>query len=195
MLNYIRRINLKLLTKTIIATFLASVAFNTTAAVSLNVTNGILMGANNVDVDGVLYNVEFTDDDTTATMPPSTSFDARAASQALLDHVLVGEFDDKTHLTNGCGFDGFCMISTISSVDSLDTFEYVVWNYGGAIYGTVPDEIFTAINMTSAASNNLSGGYTHTNARWTVTAVPEPSSVALLLVGGLTALGFSRRKK
>ena len=90
------------------------------AAVILNVDgDGQLTGAQNVDVDGTLYDVEFTDKGSCITLfqgcdsssdfvfaeDPST---ALLAGQALLDQVLLdgvdGPFDTTTFLTFACDF-------------------------------------------------------------------------------------------
>lgn len=190
---------MKLLTTTI-ATLLAGAVFNASAAVTLNVSNGILMGANNVNVNGVLYNVEFTDNDITTLMPPTQNFDAQAASQALLDQVFVGVYDNEPDLTNGCGFSGFCGITTLAPKDPIyDRIEYLANNYSGLIsngYSIFSDNVTGYANYSfTEAANSASDDVYYTNALWTVAAVPEPSSFAMLLMGGLAALSISRKRK
>jgi len=85
------------------------------AAVTLDVQGGALMGASNVYVNGMLYDVEFIDGacaahfdgcDATSDFDFQNRADADSASQALLDQVLLdvpeGMFDTLYNLTNGC---------------------------------------------------------------------------------------------
>lgn len=86
------------------------------AAVVLNVSGGKLVGAQNVNVLGDLYDVSFVDDTCAAVFfgcDDVTDFDfgdlasASAAAQALLDQVFVdslvfGLFDSDPNLTFGC---------------------------------------------------------------------------------------------
>jgi hypothetical protein len=83
----------------------------------LNVENGILMGANNVLVNGSFYNVRFLDgtcaelfsgcDENSDFFPGSMNIeDLDDAVEALGDYVFVdggeGQFDSDSRLTNGC---------------------------------------------------------------------------------------------
>ena len=186
-----------MLRKTIIA-LIAIASFSAKAAVSLNISNGILMGANNVDVKGTLYNVAFTDDDTEvmAKMPISQSFDAAVASQALLDQVLIGKYDDLTHLTNGCSFDGFCYIMTLAYVEPTSYYNLVfvsALNFGGYYSGS-PDMLQSGTGHGSNAAGAAEHGEWFTNAVWTVAAVPEPSSLAMLMTGFLAMFGIARKR-
>jgi len=72
---------------------------------------GILTGANGVDVGGALYDVTFSHGscvdlysgcDQLSDFTFTDGFDAVAASQALLDQVLVGVYDSDPSRTRGC---------------------------------------------------------------------------------------------
>jgi len=71
-------------------------------------SNGILIGARNVDVNGVLYDVEFKDGtcislydgcDAPSDFPFSTQADAQAASISMFAFVLIDIFDTETQRT------------------------------------------------------------------------------------------------
>lgn len=101
----------------VLVTFLIMLAIvpSSYASVILEVTNGYLMGAKSVNVDGTLYDVSFLDGSCDSLFdncnPANFTFTneatARDAAQALLDQVFVntpgvGNFDDYPALTNGC---------------------------------------------------------------------------------------------
>lgn len=171
-----------------------------TQAVTLQVNgSGILTGATGVDVGGTLYDVEFVDgtcaavftgcDDASTDFTFQTASAAVAASQALLDQVLLdstlGNFDTEPSLTNGCAVPDGCLVWT----------PYVAFP-SVAGFGTG-----TSNNLNTAASDNA-GTVTiigsaepaflevSTFARWKIaTSVPEPAS--FILVGlGLVALAL-----
>ncbi len=89
--------------------------FSTTQAALIVDTNGQLTGATAVDVGGTLYDVTFVDGtcvslfngcDSSSDFTFTTSADAEAAAQALLDQVFVdvltGSFDSDPSRTAGC---------------------------------------------------------------------------------------------
>ena len=105
------------------------ICFGTEHAVpTLQITDGILTGARGVDVNGVLYDVDFLDGTCTALFsgcdslqdfPFDTASEVTAASQALLDQVLLdstlGNFDSIPSRIHGCADNtgqGFCLILT-----------------------------------------------------------------------------------
>jgi hypothetical protein len=97
----------------------------------LDIRNGVLFGASEVDVNGALFDVQFKDGtcielfddcDENTDFPftnPANLNDGvllRAAMQALLDQVFVdsslGAFDNEPNLMNGCNVPGGCNIAT-----------------------------------------------------------------------------------
>lgn len=102
---------MKLLLRTVLFFTLGSLGY-THAATLLTDSNNELIGANNVDVSGVLYDVEFIE----GTVPgvfgvvpvlvATTQAEAGSFSQALLDQVFIniplGNFDLTPSLTKGC---------------------------------------------------------------------------------------------
>jgi len=161
--------------------------------------NGILTGAIDVDVGGALYDVVFMHGSCTALFSgcnqPSdftftTGFDAMAASQALLDQVLVdgvlGQFDSDPTKTRGCSdASGLCEVLTPYSVGAyVDTVAAINNDLSNAdVIGApafdpnVPPSLFDI----------------RPYAIWTPVSVPEPQTFFLLITGLAWIASFSRR--
>jgi hypothetical protein len=162
------------------------------------VVGGQLLGASDVDLDGMLYDVEFLDGtcvglfsgcDEASDFTFQTADDAFAASQALLDQVFVdgasGLFGSTPDLTVGCVYPSYCEVITPyapNGSSNVDTRFAINDSDGGDGVGaaTIPSAYDTA----SAAAA--------TYARWT--AVPEPTTTVLFFSGAglLFALRWSR---
>lgn len=170
-------------------------------AATLNVIGGQLFGASNVDVDGLLYDVEFIDGacvdlfsgcDEAGDFTFNTSADALAASQALLDQVFIdgglGSFDSDTSLINGCS-GGSCSVWTVYALNTSTTvLAGQVRNWDS---GELADETF--LNVPNKFSD-LSLSTTFTYAVWT--PVPEPNTVLMLAAGfGLLAQTYIRQRR
>jgi hypothetical protein len=165
------------------------------AAATLNVVPRLL-GASNVDVGGVLYDVMFVGGTCASVYSGCDELsdfpfaDPTAASQALLDQVLLdgelGAFDSNPALTNGCPFD-LCEVLTPWFFDPSDdalVFLSKAQNEGPTTgFDYVGSVEFSAAFFDTAGTQFVF-------AVWT--PVPEPST-ALLLTAGLIALGGRRR--
>ena len=155
---------------------------------TLVVSGGQLMGATEVDVDGINYDVSFMDGSCISLFEGCTAFaftnlgDAQAASQALLDQVFIGTFDTTPGLTNG--------IDIASPGFILTPF----WTTGSLLIGS------TAFNFLSTGSdfslptpmdiaNDLTDAPLFTYAVWTA-AVPVPAAAWLFMsaIVGLTGV-------
>jgi len=172
-----------------------TVALSTNAVAALvRVTdsNGILTGANGVDVGGILYDVTFGDGIYADSI---SAFNTRASAQLAaeaLDTVFQEIYDTSPQLTFGCFNTSVCAIDTPYSSNSSRTFSYAMVNYSvGRDDFTNPSHL----DLTSSSADTPA----RTVALWklsnTISAVPEPETYAMFLAG-LGLLGFvSRRRK
>ena len=165
--------------------------------------SGILLGAENVEVNKKFYNVRFDDGtcealfngcDEVSDFVFNTSAVATAASFALLEQVfkdvnLTNLFGSRPDLTFGCSHINYCLKSTLYVVNGRGQFKSVaaenwVGTAGGVVYG---HRLMVRSQDTSQETNV-------TFAVWSVAEVPAPSTVILTLmsIGGLLVL---RRRK
>ena len=171
-----------------------TLATGNVSAATLQVSGGILTGAKGVDVGGTLYDVEFKDGSCVSLFGPCTgtmdfaftsSSTAFQAAQALLDQVLLNQYDIQPELTRGCGDSALCQIWTpFTEVPGSVTVAFAENGAGaGNNQAIIANE---DPNFDSSASTQV------TYAVWSNAAqVPEPSSVALLSAG-LLAFAASR---
>ena len=180
-------------------------------AATLVVQNGALMGAMDVDVNGVLYDVQFLSGsciDLYSGCDENTDFPftnpdnlndgvlLSSAMQALLDQVFLdttfGNFDSNPGLTNGCG----------SSV--LDCFVGTpLWVSSGGGTGvtsaynrSTSDFVTAGGGPLSDAVLGVSPNSRSTYAVWSqTTVVPLPPAVFLFGSGMLALLRFARKCK
>ena len=192
-------------------------------AATLDIRDGRLFGASNVDVDGVLYDVAFLDGtlaelydgaDQNTDFPFAVSGElvnssdlAYAASQALHDQVFIGVYDTSPTLING-----IYATSAITKVTIITPF----WVMNSSTIGVknainAPDGIygFDTILNTGIAPDfdtawwvkdpNISDEYDATViAVWSsASPVPIPGAVWLLGPGlaGLAGIRTRRKKK
>ena len=152
---------------------------------------GKLAGAKNVLVQGARYDVAFSDGtcaqifggcDASSDFPVVP--DGLAAAQALLDQVLLGAFDTRPTLTNGCEFSILCVIVTPISVSTTsDAIGWALANNGDD--DRVLDKTESGGNAArSALDFKQQAAYVW--AVWSPSAtahVPEPASLGLVLLG------------
>ena len=191
------------------AVLLAYSAISTAA--TLVVQNGALMGATDVNVNGVLYDVQFLSGsciDLYSGCDENTDFPftnpdnlndgvlLATAMQALLDQVFLdtplGNFDSSPGLTNGCG----------SSV--LDCFVGTpLWVSSGGGTGvtsaynrSTSDFVTAGGGATSDAVLGVAPNSRSTYAVWTqTTVVPVPAAFWLFVSGLLGLVGLVRKSK
>jgi len=170
--------------------------------------NGKLSGARNVTIGDLgTYNVKFVKGDCWTVFKGCsrelftfhTAADAKSASQALLDQVFVGIYDDLPELSANC--DTFaCGVTTpyeLGSWSNMPTFyDYTAANWAaffqfpGAPFSHqgYPDEV-------QHATWTSPWGINRNFAVWEAQEVPEPLSILLLAVGlgSMAATGRPKR--
>jgi PEP-CTERM motif len=187
----------KLFLTTIIVAFFALGA-NSRAAAILDVNgSGILTGAQNVDVNGTLYDVQFADGTCAALFGGCTSAsdfafnsfdDALAAAHALASQVLIDDpthsfaFDSTPSLVNGCSF----FVSCTTYVPFAAVGAYVDYAWYDDFYHPLGDHFPTGTTFDLITTDTSASGKPGIATNWAVfspaaaaTAVPEPGSLAL----------------
>ena len=166
--------------------------------------NGILTGATGVNVNGSLYNVSFADGtcgglfsgcDSVSDFNFQNATDATAAAQALLDQVFIDSFDTHPATISGCTDLSWC-------------FTFIPY----AVFTQTNEALisYTTNNFTVATDTAFSGGFwqfsentalrpdanvalfTYTGS--SITAVPEPATWAMMLLG-FGSIGFQMRRQ
>ena len=190
-----------------IRTLAAACAFAATAHASaapiLLVDNGILTGANGVDVGGTLYNVTFADGSCNSLFNGcvqsafafDTFADASQAAQALLDQVYVdssaGQFKSITSIIRGCVSESQC--SSIIPYSLSETGAYVVWatnNASGSQFVSNWEFDYGAWDSTNSPPIH----YAIFQLAPPSADMPEPTSIALFGLA-MAGLAFNRRRK
>jgi hypothetical protein len=182
-------------------------------AATLNVVDGILVGASNVDVAGDLYDVMFVDGscatlfngcDDPFDFDFTTHVSAELATQALFDQVFLdggaGFFDSNPHLTAGCtGTTAECRVYVPYRLEP-QIFSGVFAAYAenqqalNQIAAYTPNPL--GLDQTGGAGFNGLYDWTASQNRvlskWAI--VPEPGAATLLVVG-LIVMGTTTRSR
>lgn len=194
--------------KTALAAWLLAFGLNATASINplelLFDQTGKLAGANKIWIDGNYFDVRFVDGTCAAVFngcDSPTDFavmanQAENASQALLDQVLQGELDRVPTRTRGCEFSISCWIVTPEAVSLVS--DNILW-----FEARNGDEIrvFDSVQSVGNAARSALDFSRETAYVWavwspsSVSNVPEPGSMALVLMGILTLLQVSGPKR
>lgn len=160
--------------------------------------SGELTGANGVDVGGTLYDVRFVDGscialfsgcDSVADFPFATKAGADEASQALLDQVLLGVFDDDPARTAGCEQPAGCQI--------LTPYELFAGGAGLILSGAINSPVADFVSdVGTTPANDTIGADGSVYAVWTLppTGTPLPGTLSCLGIGLLGLVLANRRR-
>jgi hypothetical protein len=168
-------------------------------ATTIIVSNGELIGAEDVLVKGILYDVAFVEGSceslfggcNDAYFMFHTLADAITASYALLDQVFLngpsGAFDDTPELTYGCETPGYCQ--ALTPYQFVSPFTVLL---GDATNYTGNSNDYAQSNEAGIRYNTTLGP-TQVYAKWSVASVPDVTGTMSLL-GVSVALMLALRR-
>ncbi len=168
-------------------------------AAELVVLDGVLIGANDVIVDGGSYDVRFAAGtcvdlfngcNEQSDFVFQTSSEAIAASMALRDQVFIGTFDADPEKTINCTNPSVCYFYTPFDVIN-DAIQSHYYGNSSTAIGTGP----LNFNLGFAPSFALSTLTHHNYAVFSTSAVPEPATWAFLIFGFGAIGGAMRRQR
>lgn len=178
------------------------------ATPTLLITDGILTGANNVEVNGKLYNVAFVNsicnvmsNCSEPVFELATQSNAQAAAQALLDQVFVdssdGNFDSVPSNVSNCKNSPYCQTFIPYALTDWNLNQFYaldVINLSGAGIDHINQNMNAMVNRFVLEEGWGSNFAVFTSANEVPNDVPEPGSIALIGIS-LAGLAFARRRK
>lgn len=178
---------------------LASCCLHTAHAAYLELdTDGVLIGATGVQVNGAIYDVSFHDgllwdqDKTKSSIFRANISDigdlndAISASKALISQVWSVELNYNTleKATNGCWGDNLCQVITPYAYDeSINKLSYA---YANNYSASIEDTTGNSFILGSGSFDTRNYG-SYTIALWrlsSISPIPEPSPQSLAIIGG-----------
>lgn len=196
-----------------LAVILLTFAMGASAAPVLQIENGILIGAKNIDVDGKKYDVIFTDgfcgdlfSGCAGPGAPLTTYNSSLAAyharldQALLDQVFVdgplGLFDSHPELTRGCSLTTECSALTPDSIFSGTALNFSLAANRSAIENSLPGDYVGMTPFPNSYDFATIPSYTFAVFSEVVNAtVPEPVSLWIFALGLAALAGCSLRTR
>ena len=173
---------------------------STSKAATLIIEDGtnFLLGATDVLVNGSSYNVSFIDQSCVSAFNGcnnisdfvfQTEPEANMASQALLDQVLTGIYDDAPTATKGLNNINWGAIATPYGLDSGNVL--VSYAFNAPAVSPFDDDVFTG---SRSITDDLGGQVFYVYADWQ-NPVPIPGAVWLLGPGLVGLLGIRKKFK
>lgn len=186
----------------LIMAFIITASFSITGlSATLIITNGELVGATGVLVDGAFYDVAFKDGscvslyngcDDASDFIFAGNTASQAASEALLAQVFIGIYDDDPWLTAGCEDSKGCNVRTYDGLVVNGQFAHA-------------NAARNRHDQSQVADGTISGSHdpledtimdaTRTVAVWTPAAVPVPAAGWLFAATLMSLAGLGRREK
>jgi hypothetical protein len=197
--------NIRNFLRTLVAGCAFAVASHAGATVILQVnSSGILTGATGVKVGGKLYDVTFADGSCSTVFKGcvqsqfafSTLQDASSAARALLNQVFIdgpaGNFNSIPNRTLGCTYalecDTFVPYGITADAKVLSAFSANTNSTNTVYVGT------SSVPVGASLANLSDYNFANFTLESLDTAIPEPSSIALMGLA-LAGLAFKRRRK
>lgn len=172
----------------------AVVASTASAKTELIIKDQQLVGATGVIVNKKSYDVSFVDGScislfggcqSSANFVFHNASDSIAASKALMNTVFTGTYDFLPSMTNGCLFS--CSVLTPYATSGSNVSVARATN-------NILEILDNVDTITIRRNFNTHGQINDVYANWKVSAVPEPSSYAML-AAGLGLMGLIARRK
>jgi len=180
----------------------------TNAAILIYEGGGQVAGATEVNVNGILYDVDFVDGtcafifsgcDEISDFTFNDEATANAASQALLDQVLIGQLDTHPAFVKGCDAPVTCDFYTPFSLGPDRTRPHITtvtnsfirnWN-SASLHDDGPyAQYYRSVNDDTTYWHNDDRVYTV----WSVTTVPLPPAASLFMSSLIGLMGFKYRR-
>ncbi len=179
--------------------FLSAALYSTSSfALTVHLTGGVVTSATGVIVNGDYYNVNFVDGTCNSIFPGcvtsaftfQNATDAFAASNALLNQVFLGAYDDLSVDTFGCDPNGiYCTAYTPYNRTGNDLSLANAYNLASG-----SDPVFTTIASLGGTFGTTGFMNNTVWAVWTPT-VPVPAAVWMFGSALVGLVGLGRRKR